>query len=59
MDIKQIAEKKRELEKLVYEAVSKFEEETGTQVEDIDLFRATTYGGGSSLVAVQFTVEIK
>ena len=62
MNIEDVKKKKEQLEKILFYALLKFEEETGTQVTDVRLHYVSTNNMGEhsmiKLVEVDTTVEV-
>lgn len=59
MDIKQIRNKKAELEKAIFDLIDKYEKETQTTVTDVSVNHTHTYAKDyAELLMVTTTVEV-
>lgn len=58
MEIKEIKDKKMQLEIDIYRLIEEFEGETFTTVEDVQLVTSQRMDGGSQLITVKTTVKL-
>ena len=59
MDVKQVKEKKNELENLISTAIFRFESETDCKVENINLMSFRKIGGNHEPQIIVLDVEVK
>lgn len=58
MDLSEVQKKKSELEQRIYKEMCDFEEETGTSIYDVDIYKSQELGSISEIIAVVIEVRL-